>query len=82
MIDHREQTCGTAIMKVRRMLPQPPEGVVRYIFVALRNAYSGSVPVSKRECSNGTLGSVPLFTSVKSGGLWHVAQRAVPLNRS
>src|SRR5262249_7510152 len=55
-------------------------GVVRYIFVALRDAYTGSVPTSKGECRNGMLGLGPLSTSVNNGGLWHRAHPAAPLN--
>jgi hypothetical protein len=45
-------------------------GVVRYpVFVALREAYTGSCPTSPGECRSGSLGSDPLFTSAKSGGL-------------
>src|SRR5262249_56052961 len=34
------------------------------------------------ECRKGTLGLGPLSTSVKSGGLWHLAHPPAPLNTS
>ena len=43
---------------------------------------SESVGISDRSCRNGTLGSGPLKTSVKVGGLWQFAHPAAPAKRS
>jgi hypothetical protein len=40
-------------------------------------AYKGSAPTSDGSCSNGTLASGPLSTSVNVGGIWQEAQRAL-----
>ena len=58
----------------------PRNGDVRYFPVAVRAAYTGSVPTSAGSWRNGTVGSGPLNTSVYVGGLWHVAHAALPWN--
>jgi hypothetical protein len=68
VIHNAFQSSRASIVKVRGMLPQPAQGVVRYALLAVRAAYEPSIPISEGACN------VPALLSVLVAPTWQRAQ--------